>query len=133
MVEPQIVVLVVAGSSPVGHPSFGKLEIRSSKFETDLSCRAVAFSEGGRHLGFRVWNLESPPLGGGGITAAKEVDMTSTTIDFFGQSQFRAAAPNFWERIINDEQLKDCSDLEKLIVGCEMIAALDRVELLLAA
>jgi hypothetical protein len=25
MVEPQIVVLVVAGSSPVGHPFFGKL------------------------------------------------------------------------------------------------------------
>ena len=57
----------------------------------------------------------------------------SSTIDFFGQSEFRAVSPNFWERILGDEQLKNCSDLEKLLAGCEMIAALDRVELLLAA
>ena len=32
MVEPQIVVLVVAGSSPVGHPAF-KFQIPSLKLE----------------------------------------------------------------------------------------------------
>jgi hypothetical protein len=58
--------------------------------------------------------------------------MISTT-DLFGQSQLRTSAPNFWERIFNDEQLRDCNDLEKLVVGCELIAALDHVDLLLAA
>ncbi len=54
------------------------------------------------------------------------------TTDLFGQSQFRTATPNFWERILNDDQLHDCNDLEKLLVGCEIIAALDAVDLLAA-
>ena len=57
----------------------------------------------------------------------------SSTIDFFGHSEFRAIAPNFWERVLNDEALNNCSDLEKLLAGCELIAALDAIELLLAA
>jgi hypothetical protein len=32
MVEPQIVVLVVAGSSPVGHPVFEKCTVKGEKF-----------------------------------------------------------------------------------------------------
>ena len=52
------------------------------------------------------------------------------TADFFGQSQFRTTAPNFWERILNDEQLSGCNNLEKLLAGCELIAALDAVDLL---
>jgi len=39
---------------------------------------------------------------------------------------------NFWLRLLNDEQLSDCDDLEKLLVGCEIIAALDTVDLLAA-
>lgn len=39
---------------------------------------------------------------------------------------------NFWFRILNDEKLRDCNDLEKLLVGCELIAALDSAELLAA-
>jgi hypothetical protein len=38
MVEPQIVVLVVAGSSPVGHPVFKKVnwcEVKGEKFATN--------------------------------------------------------------------------------------------------
>jgi hypothetical protein len=54
------------------------------------------------------------------------------TTDLFGQSQFRTATPNFWERILNDDQLQNCNDLEKLLVGCEIIAALDGVDLLAA-
>ncbi|MEP7014249.1 MAG: hypothetical protein ABI925_02305 [Verrucomicrobiota bacterium] len=57
--------------------------------------------------------------------------MNSTT-DVFGQSKFRAVS-NFWQRILDDEALRDCNDLEKLLVGCEIIATLDRVDLLLAA
>ena len=44
MVEPQIVVLVVAGSSPVGHPSFA-----SFKSECQTPKRLI--------LSFGVWNL----------------------------------------------------------------------------
>jgi hypothetical protein len=57
----------------------------------------------------------------------------NSTIDFFGHSKFRAAAPNFWERVLNDEALSNCSDLEKLLAGCELIAAVDAIDLLLAA
>jgi hypothetical protein len=109
MVELQIVVLVVAGSSPVGHPSLQKFEARNLKFETEMK---MSISRG--------------------IAVAKCPRMHPTT-DFFGQSEFRTSAPNFWERIFNDEQLTNCSDLEKLVAGCELIAAVDHVELLLAA
>lgn len=43
-----------------------------------------------------------------------------------------SATANFWLRLLNDEALQDCNDLEKLVVGCELIAALDAVELLAA-
>ena len=41
-------------------------------------------------------------------------------------------ADNFWFRIVTDESLRDCDDLQKLVVGCEIIAALDAVDLLAA-
>jgi hypothetical protein len=44
----------------------------------------------------------------------------------------RSSASDFWLRIVNDEQLRDCDDLEKLVIGCEIIAALDAVDLLAA-
>jgi hypothetical protein len=40
---------------------------------------------------------------------------------------------DFWSRLLNDEQLRDCADLEKLVIGCEIIAVLDAVDLLAAA
>jgi hypothetical protein len=52
------------------------------------------------------------------------------TKDLCGQSQFRPIAPNFWERILNDDQLRDCDDLEKLLAGCEILVALDGQDLL---
>ena len=54
------------------------------------------------------------------------------TVDLFGDSEFRAATPAFWERILNDEQLRDLDNLEKLLAGCEIIAALDGIDLLAA-
>jgi hypothetical protein len=39
---------------------------------------------------------------------------------------------NFWTRILGDEMLRDCDDLQKLVVGCEIIAALDGCDLLAA-
>ncbi len=66
------------------------------------------------------------------MVAAKIFGMTST-IPAFEQSKFRTVTPNFWESFLGDESLKSCSDLAKLVAGCELIAALDGVELLLAA
>ena len=51
MVEPQIVVLVVAGSSPVGHPAFQSPQF---KFQTSRSL----FWD--LELGF--WDLQSVPV-----------------------------------------------------------------------
>jgi len=39
---------------------------------------------------------------------------------------------NFWFRIVRDDSLRDCDNLEKLLIGCEIIAALDGVDLLAA-
>ena len=41
--------------------------------------------------------------------------------------------PNFWQSFLSDDALKNCSDLAKLVAGCELIAAFENVELLLAA
>ncbi len=105
MVELQIVVLAVAGSSPVGHPDHSSIPTADFRVR-----RAVAEV--------------------GGMRVAKELFMPQ--IDFFGDSEFRATPPPFWQRIINDEALADCDDLAKLIAGCELIAALDDFELLAA-
>jgi len=42
------------------------------------------------------------------------------------------ANPNFWQRILKDQALRDLDDLAKLIIGCEIVAALDDVTLLTA-
>jgi hypothetical protein len=48
------------------------------------------------------------------------------------ESHANRSAENFWFRILTDEELGDCDDLQKLLVGCEIIAALDAVDLLAA-
>jgi hypothetical protein len=45
----------------------------------------------------------------------------------------RRIPANFWERFLKDDQLAGCNNLEKLIAGCEVIAALDQIDELLAA
>ena len=44
----------------------------------------------------------------------------------------RSTAEDFWFRLLTDEALSGCNDLEKLLIGCEIIAALDAVDLLAA-
>ena len=39
---------------------------------------------------------------------------------------------NFWQRIFNDGALESCDPLEKLLAGCEIIAAVDDLDLLAA-
>ncbi len=95
MVEPQIVVLAVAGSSPVGHPAF--------------------------QCGIRI-SLARPLLNENGMILTSQIshqDAEPKTI-------------SFWQRLLEEEELRDCAPLEKLLAGCEIIAALDRVDLLAA-
>ena len=49
-----------------------------------------------------------------------------------GTNETKAFAPDFWLRLLRDEELRHCDNLEKLLVGCEIIAALDGVDLLAA-
>jgi hypothetical protein len=44
----------------------------------------------------------------------------------------KAPAMDFWLRLLSDEELRHCDNLQKLLVGCEIIAALDAVDLLAA-
>ena len=100
MVELQIVVLAVAGSSPVGHPS-------------------------------PVSNCDCGLRGTGlGTCAAKEQGMLNP--DVIDSMKAKSPATNFWLRILRDEELSACDDLQKLVAGCEIIAALDAVDLLAA-
>jgi hypothetical protein len=39
---------------------------------------------------------------------------------------------SFWQHILEEEELRDCPPLEKLLAGCEIIAALDGIDLLAA-
>ena len=47
-----------------------------------------------------------------------------------GQAQEVGA--DFWLRLFNDAELAQFDDLEKIVIGCEIIAALDAVDLLAA-
>jgi hypothetical protein len=47
-------------------------------------------------------------------------------------TSFDSTTVDFWLRIINDGALQNCDALEKLVAGCEVIAALDDLDLLAA-
>jgi hypothetical protein len=49
-----------------------------------------------------------------------------------GSTETKIPAADFWLRILRDEELRNCDNLQKLLVGCEIIAALDGVDLLAA-
>jgi hypothetical protein len=51
---------------------------------------------------------------------------------FIESDETNVRASDFWIRILRDEQLRDCDNLQKLLIGCEIIAALDAVDLLAA-
>ncbi len=53
------------------------------------------------------------------------------TADFSRDPESQSAL-TFWQRLLNEEELQSCEPLEKLLVGCEIIAALDGVDLLAA-
>ena len=51
---------------------------------------------------------------------------------FIELNERKTPPPDFWLRILRDEELRNCDNLQKLLVGCEIIAALDGVDLLAA-
>ncbi len=53
--------------------------------------------------------------------------LNPAAIDFV---TFHLSEPDFWVRLLRDDRLRDCDDLEKLLVGCEIIAALDAAGML---
>ena len=83
-----------------------------------------------RPLGFGVWDLGFPPSGGVARALLKEQGMLNPAV--IESNATRSVAENFWFRILTDKELGDCDDLQKLLAGCEIIAALDAVDLLAA-
>lgn len=51
---------------------------------------------------------------------------------FIESNEIEFLPANFWSRILRDDELRNCDNLQKLLVGCEIIAALDGVDLLAA-
>ncbi len=97
MVELQIVILAVAGSSPVGHPTPAGARLAAAGF---IAGTVAAKGDGvinpiSRHLNTR-------------------------------------SETSFWTRLLSNDNLESCENLEKLLVGCEIIAVLDDLDLLAA-
>ena len=58
----------------------------------------------------------------------KSVDKRSVLVE----NPVRQKHPGFWEQLLCDHSLDGLTDLEKLVAGCEIIAALDELDLLAA-
>lgn len=120
MVELQIVVLAVAGSSPVGHPTraFAR-ETRISKSEANLATFRISDFAlricGGKRLAYAL-------LKGSFVINPSALERARPADSWDG----------FWVRLLADEELRGYDDLQKLVIGCEIIAALDAVDLLAA-
>jgi hypothetical protein len=117
MVELQIVILAVAGSSPVGHPPAlrAKSQIPSSKLQMPDP-----------FLRFGTWDFHRRRWY---VRCLRAVMLNPAIV---GPAKSNIISGDFWLRLLNDEQLSACDDLEKLVIGCEIIAALDIVDLIAA-
>jgi hypothetical protein len=117
MVELQIVILAVAGSSPVGHPPRAAREIPNPKpkfqrlWDLDLG----------------IWDFRRQAAWH--VRCLRAVMLNPAIV---GPAKSNVISGDFWLRLLNDEQLSACDDLEKLVIGCEIIAALDIVDLIAA-
>ncbi len=67
---------------------------------------------------------------GHGIATAKAKRVINPTL--LTDTAERNSSIAFWQRILNDGALDNCDPLEKLLAGCEIIAAVDDLELLAA-
>jgi hypothetical protein len=66
----------------------------------------------------------------GGTGTAKQSFVIKPNFDT--ASSEHSSTADFWQRILADGSLQNCANLEKLLAGCEIIAALDDLDLLAA-
>jgi hypothetical protein len=59
------------------------------------------------------------------MSAAKQGFMLNPAVLDFVQAP--EATTNFWRHLLKNEELQNSNDLEKLVAGCEIIAALDAI------
>jgi len=78
-------------------------------------------------FGFLVFGFPLP--GGVACPLLKDETMLNPAIVEPAKSNISG---DFWLRLLNDEELSTLDDLEKLVIGCEIIAALDTADLLAA-
>lgn len=64
------------------------------------------------------------------MSGAKHRSMLNPSV--IDSAKVAGAASNFWSRLLHNDELQNFDDLEKLLVGCEIIVALDGVDLLAA-
>jgi hypothetical protein len=131
MVELQIVVLAVAGSNPVGHPR-ARFAARNPKTQCPSLKSDGCPPFGIWVLGFGISAVGGgfPPPGGMVRPLLKHGFMLNPAVTDFVKTH--DPSTNFWSHILNNEVLRNSNNLEKLVVGCEIIAALDAVDLLAA-
>lgn len=72
-----------------------------------------------------------PPAGGVARALLKKSAMLIPA-SFIESNKIKPRRTDFWLRLLQDEDLRDCDNLQKLLVGCEIIVALDGVDLLAA-
>jgi hypothetical protein len=65
-----------------------------------------------------------------GIAAARQERVIHSTVPPHSTD---SSDNHFWLRILRDDSLQGCAELEKILAGCEIIAALDDLDLLDAA
>jgi hypothetical protein len=117
------VVLAVAGSSPVGHPARRlRGEAPNPKFQAPKNEVAAAWD-----LDLGIWDFRRQAAWH--VRCLRAVVLNPAIV---GPAKSNIISGDFWLRLLNDEQLSACDDLEKLVIGCEMIAALDMVDLIAA-
>jgi hypothetical protein len=127
MVELQIVILAVAGSSPVGHPPAPSRETSNSKLKIpkiEVDCHSTQ----PRDLAVGIWDFR----GNAAVACALLKGFSMINPNVVPPMQASELPEGFWLRLFNDEALNGCDDLEKIVIGCELIAALDCVELIAA-
>ena len=77
-----------------------------------------------------IWLLRFPPKAAVACALLKGFFMINPAV--VEPTKPTELTENFWARLFNNEELRDCNGLEKIVIGCELIAALDGVELLAA-
>ena len=83
-------------------------------------------------MGFGLWKFGSSAAGGVARALLKKSAMLVPE-SFVESRKTKLPPTDFWLRLLQDEELRGCENLQKLLVGCEIIAALDGSVDLLAA